>query len=68
MARFDFLIEKKNDKIFLSEVNTIPGFTEKSIFPRLMEASGISYVNMIDRLVDLAVERHNEERKAVHFV
>lgn len=67
MARFDFLIEKENNKIFLSEVNTIPGFTDKSIFPRLMEASGISYVNMIDRLVDLAFERFNE-KKAIHFV
>jgi D-alanine-D-alanine ligase len=57
MARVDFFL--CGDEVFLNEINTIPGFTPMSMFPRLWEASGVSYARQIDRLVDLALERHS---------
>ena len=58
MARVDFLMEKSTNKIYLNEINTIPGFTPISMYPKLWEASGISYSDLIDRLIRLAIERH----------
>jgi D-alanine-D-alanine ligase len=58
MSRVDFFLEKGTDRVFLNEINTIPGFTPISMYPKLWEASGISYVDLIDRLIDLAIERH----------
>jgi D-alanine-D-alanine ligase len=72
LARVDFLMEaadpksKKAPKIYLNEINTMPGFTSISMYPKLWEASGIGYSELIDRLIALAVERH-EERKATSF-
>jgi D-alanine-D-alanine ligase len=72
LARVDFLMEaadprsKKEPKIYLNEINTMPGFTSISMYPKLCEASGISYPELIDRLIALAIERH-EERKATQF-
>lgn len=60
MARVDFLVRKKTNKIFLTEINTIPGFTSISMYPKLWEASGIPYPELLDRLITLALERHNE--------
>ncbi len=60
MARVDFLVEKGTDRIFLSEINTIPGFTRISMYPKLWQASGIGYAELIDRLVQLALERKSE--------
>ncbi len=60
MARVDFLLEKNpvsGDGLYLSEINTIPGFTEISMYPKLWEASGISYAELLDLLIDLALER-----------
>jgi len=62
MARGDFLLERDTNRIFLNELNTIPGFTNISMYPKLWEASGVSYVELVDRLVRLAMERH-ETRK-----
>ncbi|HAE36723.1 MAG: D-alanine-D-alanine ligase [Candidatus Nomurabacteria bacterium GW2011_GWF2_35_66] len=62
MARVDFFIDKKG-KIFVNEVNTIPGFTNISMYPALWKASGLSYTKLIDELVDLAIERFNREQK-----
>ena len=56
IARVDFLLERGTDKAYISEVNTMPGFTETSMYPRLWEASGISYSQLIDRLLELALE------------
>ena len=56
IARVDFLLERGTDKAYISEVNTMPGFTESSMYPRLWEASGISYRQLIDRLLELALE------------
>jgi D-alanine-D-alanine ligase len=60
MARVDFLLDKDSGELFLSEVNTIPGFTDISMFPKLWEASGLSYPALVDRLIDLALERKAE--------
>ena len=57
MARVDFMIDKDDDKFYLNEVNTLPGFTEISMYPKLWEASGLSYPQLVDRLIELALER-----------
>ncbi len=58
MARVDFFVVKKMNKIYLNEINTIPGFTSISMYPKLWEASGLSYSALLDRLIQLALERH----------
>jgi D-alanine-D-alanine ligase len=65
MARVDFLIDKQTGKIYLNEVNTIPGFTSISMYPKLWEATGISYRTLIDKLINLAFERFHESRKSL---
>ena len=60
MARVDFFVTKKNN-VYLNEVNTVPGFTSISMYPKLWEASGISYSTLLDRLIDLALERHRQK-------
>ena len=62
MARVDFLLDGHRKKVFLNEVNTIPGFTTISMYPRLWEASGINYATLLDRLIHLALERHQEKQ------
>jgi D-alanine-D-alanine ligase len=57
MARVDFLLDKKSGEVFLNEVNTIPGFTKISMYPKLWEASGLPYPALVDRLIELAIER-----------
>ena len=61
MARVDFFVE--DDEVLVNELNTIPGFTETSVYAKLFEATGVSYPELLDRLVRLAVERHSEERR-----
>lgn len=63
MARVDFFVSKKENKIYLSEINTIPGFTSVSMYPRLWEASGVPYSELIDRLLQLALERHQDKNQ-----
>jgi D-alanine-D-alanine ligase len=63
MARIDFFVSKKENKIYLSEINTIPGFTSVSMYPRLWEASGIPYPDLIDQLIQLALERHQDKKQ-----
>jgi D-alanine-D-alanine ligase len=60
MARVDFFVE--GERVLVNELNTIPGFTETSVYARLLESGGIAYPDLLDRLVALAVERHGEER------
>jgi D-alanine-D-alanine ligase len=57
MARVDFLVRKGNNTVFFNEINTIPGFTSISMYPKLWEASGIPYPQLLDRLIELALER-----------
>jgi D-alanine-D-alanine ligase len=60
MARVDFFIDKVTEEIFLNEVNTIPGFTSISMYPKLWEATGLPYAKLVDRLIELALERKAE--------
>jgi D-alanine-D-alanine ligase len=62
MARVDFLVTKKTNRIFLNEINTIPGFTSISMYPKLWQASGISYPALLDRLIQLALEKHRAKK------
>lgn len=59
MARVDFFVTA-DDRVYVNEVNTIPGFTSMSMYPKLWEASGLPYAALIDRLIALAIERHRE--------
>lgn len=61
MARVDFFLQDK--KIYLNEINTIPGFTSISMYPKLWQASGLSYSKLLDKLIDLAIKRFNERKK-----
>ncbi|SCZ00022.1 D-alanine--D-alanine ligase [Alkaliphilus peptidifermentans] len=60
LARVDFFVEKDTNKILINEINTMPGFTKISMYPKMWEATGISYEELINRLIDLAIERFNE--------
>lgn len=68
MARIDFFLEKKGNKLYLNEVNTIPGFTSISMYPKLWEASGISFRELIDRLIELAFEMHRERARTKYAI
>jgi D-alanine-D-alanine ligase len=59
MARVDFLVDKDTEEVYLNEVNTIPGFTKISMYPKMWQASGKPYSNLIDELIELAIERNN---------
>jgi D-alanine-D-alanine ligase len=68
MARVDFFLEKKGGKLFLNEVNTIPGFTSISMYPKLWEATGIPFRELIDRLIALALEVHAEKARTKYQI
>jgi D-alanine-D-alanine ligase len=57
MARVDFLMESATGQIYINEINTIPGFTSISMFPKMWEHAGVSYGDLVDRLIGLAMER-----------
>jgi len=63
LARVDFLMDPKNGRIYVNEINTMPGFTTISMYPKLWAASGLEYSALIDRLVQLALERHAEKKR-----
>lgn len=62
-ARVDFFLRKDSGQVFVNEINTIPGFTKVSMYPKLWEASGITYPELIDRLIKLAIERFKKEQR-----
>jgi D-alanine-D-alanine ligase len=62
MARVDFLLSRQSGRLYVNEVNTIPGFTTISMYAKLWEATGLSYAALLDRLIELAVERHAEKQ------
>ena len=66
MARVDFLLENSTGRLYINEINTIPGFTSISMFPRMWEHSGLPYQALVDRLIELALERH-AARKATRY-
>jgi len=68
MARVDFFIEKRGGKIYLNEVNTIPGFTSISMYPKLWEANGIPFRELVSKLIDLALEQHQEKARTKYQI
>ncbi len=66
MARADFFVEKGTDKVYLNELNTIPGFTSISMYPKLWQASGLTYAQLVDRLIELALERKAQRDRTEH--
>ncbi len=68
MARVDFFLEKKGSKLYLNEVNTIPGFTSISMYPKLWEASGIPFRELVDKLIELAFEMHREKTRTKYAI
>jgi D-alanine-D-alanine ligase len=63
MARVDFLLARHTGELYVSELNTIPGFTANSMYPKMWEASGLPYPALLDRLIALALERHAEKQR-----
>jgi D-alanine-D-alanine ligase len=63
LARVDFLMDPKSRRIYLNEINTMPGFTSISMYPKLWAATGVSYPELIERLIRLGIERHEEKKK-----
>src|ERR1700723_360448 len=63
LARVDFLMDSKSRKIFVNEINTMPGFTAISMYPKMWVASGVSYPALIDRLIQLGIERHEDKKR-----
>jgi len=63
LARVDFLMDPKTRKLYVNEINTMPGFTAISMYPKLWAATGISYPDLIDRLIQLGIERHEDKKK-----
>jgi D-alanine-D-alanine ligase len=66
MARVDFFLEKDTNRIYLNELNSLPGFTKISMYPKLWEASGLPYNKLVDRLIELALERKAERDRTSH--
>jgi D-alanine-D-alanine ligase len=66
MARVDFLLENSTGKLYINEINTIPGFTSISMYPKMWEHSGLPFPALLDRLIELALDRERQ-RKATRF-
>jgi D-alanine-D-alanine ligase len=66
MARADFFVEKETNRIYLNELNTLPGFTSISMYPKLWQASGVTYPQLVDRLIELALERKVQRDHTQH--
>jgi D-alanine-D-alanine ligase len=64
LARFDFFLENETNKLYLNEINTLPSFTEDCMYPKLCEASGIAYPELLERLIELAIESHEERQRS----
>jgi D-alanine-D-alanine ligase len=64
LARCDFLLEKDTGEIYINEINTMPGFTPISMYPKLWAASGLSYGRLIDRLIELALDRYADNKQS----
>lgn len=68
LARVDFFVHPETEEIMVNEINTMPGFTRISMYPKLWEASGIPYPKLVDRLVELALERHRDlQRREISY-
>lgn len=60
LGRVDFLLDRADGRLYVNEINSLPGFTDASMYPRLWQASGIAYADLLDRLIELALEHHRE--------
>ena len=65
MARVDLFFDKDTQQIYFNEINTIPGFTQISMYPKLMDASGITYPELLTHLVQLALKRHRHRSQLI---
>lgn len=65
MGRVDFFLDRVTGKVWVNEINTIPGFTSVSMYPRLWEAAGLPYPQLVDRLIELALERYQDKRRTI---
>jgi D-alanine-D-alanine ligase len=63
LSRVDFFLEKETNQVYINEVNTLPGFTEISMYPKLWQASGLPYPELLTRLIELAIERHADRQR-----
>ena len=63
MARVDFLLDQDNETLYINEVNTLPGFTTISQYAKLWEATGLAYSALLDRLIELALARHDRKNR-----
>jgi D-alanine-D-alanine ligase len=68
MSRCDFFLERRTNRIYINELNTIPGFTSISMYPKLWEASGLPYTQLIDRLIELALELHAQKARTKYSI
>jgi D-alanine-D-alanine ligase len=65
LSRVDFFVHRKTGRVYINEINTMPGFTSISMYAKLWEASGVSYPELVQRLIELAVERHEDNRREI---
>jgi D-alanine-D-alanine ligase len=63
MARVDFFLESATDRLYINEINTIPGFTSISMYPKMWERSGVPFSALLDRLIELALDRHRKKKE-----
>lgn len=63
LSRVDFFLDKKTNKLFVNEINTLPGFTSISMYPKLWDATGVGYSELIDKLIELAIERYKDKSR-----
>jgi D-alanine-D-alanine ligase len=68
MARADFFLERRTSRIFVNELNTIPGFTAISMYPKMWEASGLPYAKLLDRLIELALDAHRDKSRTKYAI
>ncbi|HYB62284.1 MAG TPA: D-alanine--D-alanine ligase family protein [Methylomirabilota bacterium] len=68
LARVDFFLERRTGRVLLNEINTIPGFTSISMYPKLWEASGLPYSKLLDRLIELGLEQHREKQRTKYSI
>ena len=64
MGRVDFFLDRDSGQVYVNEINTIPGFTNISMYPKLWEASGLPYAALLDRLIQLALARHRDKHES----
>ncbi len=67
LSRVDFFVHPESEEVYLNEINTLPGFTRISMYPKLWEASGIGYAELVDRLIALALERHQDKQRSLTY-